>query len=201
MRLFFAITLPHPSAEALAAGTSAMPGVRWVPPSQMHFTLKFLGEIANERVPGIVEAVGGAVSEAQSFDARLGDVGSFKNPRETVIWIGVEHGSEAMAALARQIDLALEEIGIPRESRRFVPHLTVARVKNPALAPRAITDAKSRWGTQKGVDKYCLFVIDSFVMMQSELHSSGPIYTEMERFHLNADSTVARPSTAGSELT
>ena len=95
---------------------------------QIHFTLKFLGEIDESKC----EQVKNTIKEISfsSFDLSLKGVGGFpnlKNPR--VIWIGIdENGVEKLAHMANEIGIKLTSLGFEND-KKFKPHLTIFRVK------------------------------------------------------------------------
>jgi 2'-5' RNA ligase len=105
-------------------------GIRWVRPEAMHLTLKFLGEINEEKVAPITDVLNRISEECKPFPLRMKGTGFFppksKTPR--VIWIGVEEADNLMR-LQSQLEEALERIGFPREQRKYHPHLTLGRVK------------------------------------------------------------------------
>ena len=101
------------------------PDARWVRPESLHITLKFIGEQTPERVEAIAERLRRV--KGGEFEIRSGGYGFFptaKAPR--VFWIGIQAGPQ-LAELAEKIDMAVAELGIPREDRPFSPHLTLAR--------------------------------------------------------------------------
>jgi RNA 2',3'-cyclic 3'-phosphodiesterase len=97
-----------------------------------HLTLVFLGEVADERAPDAVTAVGRAVDRWRAAgsgapELRLAGGGRFGRGRFTVLWVGVDGEREALARLARQVRRELKRDRLPYDDRPFTPHLTVAR--------------------------------------------------------------------------
>ena len=133
MRIFIGIDLKDEIRGKIARfleGVSPFaPEARWVQPETLHITLKFVGEQTPEQVEQIKQKLRGV--EAAALEIRLSGFGFFptsKSPR--VFWIGIQAGP-ALAKLARDIDAAVAELGIPREEREFSPHLTLARGGGP----------------------------------------------------------------------
>lgn len=126
-RLFVAIDLPHQVQEELEGLQHGLPGVRWTPVEQLHLTLKFIGEVpprALERIRELLDSVQG-----EPFDLSLHGVGQFsRKGMQPVLWIGVKN-PEPLQNLQTQIERVLVPEEIPKEKRRFVPHITIARVK------------------------------------------------------------------------
>ncbi len=109
-------------------------GVRasWSRPSTMHLTLKFLGDVEEEAVPGVVRAVRSAAAGVPVFSFVTRSVGAFPSlARPSVVWVGVAPVDE-LFELHAEIERRLRSLGFPRERRRFRPHITVGRLRGPA---------------------------------------------------------------------
>ncbi len=118
--------------------------VRWVGASGMHLTLKFLGEIDQSQVAAVERVLEAAAAQHARFPLILQGTGGFpdgKKPR--VLWVGIKEDPELMA-LQLEIDLELETLGFPRESRPFHPHLTLGRVKSPACLGAVLEEFDGR---------------------------------------------------------
>ncbi len=137
-RLFLAV-FPLPDVQAnvhrvtapLRAAEGGL-GVSWVRESNLHFTLRFLGDCEAT----VAEAATAAMQEAASghtpFEVRLGALGAFPDAmRARVLWAGLEVGEARLGSLAESLAESLERRGFPRESRPFAPHLTLGRVREP----------------------------------------------------------------------
>jgi RNA 2',3'-cyclic 3'-phosphodiesterase len=145
----------------------------WAPVTQMHLTLKFLGEITEAEMVDVCRVVQSATAEVESFEIIFRGAGAFPslaNPK--TLWIGVDDGAESLIELQSTIEAALyKELRYPREHRRFTPHLTIGRVKRDndleplveALAANADFDAD-------------LCVVDEVITFSSTLTSNGPLY-------------------------
>jgi 2'-5' RNA ligase len=138
LRLFFAVPVPPlPGLTAVRDALAArLPRARWSPPENFHITLKFLGETSEALVPALAEAAEKAARSAAPFEVSLEKFGGFSSPRGGALWAGCGDGREALAALAARLDAAAEALSFPKESRRFTPHVTLARLprKTPADA-------------------------------------------------------------------
>ena len=105
--------------------------IRWVRPEGLHLTLKFLGEISQERLTMVYQAVERGVEGISPFSFILAQMGGFPNLRRPrVIWVGVSRGREPLKKLQEQVEAQLAECGFPKEKRSFSPHLTIGRVKS-----------------------------------------------------------------------
>ena len=138
LRAFFAIDLPEAvrTCASLAIETlrRAVPaGVRWTPAENQHLTLKFLGEIAEDRVEALVGRASAKLAGLAPVELALGGFGAFPSAREArVLWLGLARGGGALAKLARSLDSAARVVGVERERRPFSAHLTLGRLREPA---------------------------------------------------------------------
>ncbi len=175
MRLFVAVALPDPVVESLLAIQGGVPGARWQTREQLHLTLRFIGEADGLRTAAIHDAL--TSISAPAFSLELKGVGFFggRTPRD--LWAGVA-ASEPLNHLQRKIESALQRIGLEPESRKYTPHVTLARLK----------------GSQKGrvldfLAGHALyssgpFAVDSFILYSSKMTSDGSIYRAEKAYRL-----------------
>lgn len=174
MRLFIGIPIPEDYVHIIRRIQDAWrprlaSRVAWVRPELAHVTLKFLGEVDDARIPDIRAAMRAAAGRA--FVARGGTGGVFPptgQPR--VIWIDLARGSAECLEIFTQLDRALAHGGFAAETRPFVAHLTVARIKAAARQddwPALLRDLGKAWP---------LWTVDRIVLWQSILAASGPRY-------------------------
>jgi RNA 2',3'-cyclic 3'-phosphodiesterase len=147
----------------------------------LHLTLKFIGEVKDEKLNQIKHVLG--TIKAATLDVSFAGTGFFPTPRSPrVFWAGVHAGQE-LPALAAAIDSGLGEakLGIEREKRAYSPHLTLARAgaADPGslkgLAPLVEREATPQFGTMTARE---------FWIYRSELGRGGSKYTKLERFAL-----------------
>lgn len=134
MRTFIAIDVSDEARRAVGTFTSALKKekarVSWVKPGNVHITLKFLGEIDEEKIPEINNAIRVCAKEQKPFEIEIKGSGGFPNlHRPRVIWVGLTEGAEELKRLAGAVDNELYKLGFQKEKRAFKPHLTVGRVK------------------------------------------------------------------------
>lgn len=126
-----AIVPPPEVREAALREARSLPWsgrVRWLPPQNVHLTLKFLGE--SPEPGGLHDALRAVCGRHRPLDLDLRGAGAFPSPeRARVLWVGVGKGSEALGELAGSVEGALEELGFARERRPFHPHATVGRAR------------------------------------------------------------------------
>ena len=184
MRLFFAVKISDAVAAEVSAAMKAFPvrnpPWRWIPPENMHLTLKFLGEIDEGLLDGLREAGAAAASAAKPFRIVYGPFGAFPNlARPRVIFFQATEGARELAALASALEAGAERLGIPREDRPFRAHLTLARIKEPL--PRAMAE---RLASVPSLPPAATQGVDRFVLMRSNLARSGATYEEVAGFPL-----------------
>ena len=103
-------------------------GIRPVKVSQLHITLKFLGEITEKESDTVKQALSSI--ELPSFSLNFSNLGCFPNERRPrVVWVGIDQGHQELIALTKEVEKRLSALGFPREKRRFSPHLTLGRIK------------------------------------------------------------------------
>jgi 2'-5' RNA ligase len=148
--------------------------VAWVPAANLHPTVKFLGSIRDEAIEGIVGSLGRLAPRHQPIEARAVGLGAFPSlSKPNVLWVGVE--APALAALQREVEGAMVELGFEKEERIFHPHVTVGRVKE------ARGDATALW--QSGVD--CgSSPLAELVVYESKTRSAGAEYIARARVPL-----------------
>ncbi|MEJ5293446.1 MAG: RNA 2',3'-cyclic phosphodiesterase [Candidatus Methanosuratincola sp.] len=149
--------------------------VKVVEAENLHVTMKFLGEVP----VSITEEVSGALEgmRIRRFELEAKGTGAFPDRRTIrVIWAGVGRGASEVTEIARMLDATLARLGFPKE-KRFVPHITVGRVRSPrnreALLNILDRHSQTIFGTA---------LVDRLVLKKSILTSAGPVYTDLKVF-------------------
>ncbi len=183
MRTFIAIELPErvkkkiELAQAPLKKTKAF--VSWVKPGNIHVTLKFLGEVPEDKINDVFLATEKALEGAKKFRLRLKGMGAFPDfRRPRVIWIGAEKGEEELSYLAERVEEETEKIGFPKENRKFSAHFTIGRVKSPKNIENLTEMVKSSDFSTDVID------VNEVVVMRSQLHPAGAIYTPLKKIAL-----------------
>jgi 2'-5' RNA ligase len=185
MRLFVAVEIGDAlSARAAelsrelqrrAADAAPRAKVTWVPADRLHLTVRFIGEIDDARAQTVCEALKPALP-VSAFDLTLHGAGAFpKGGSPRVLWVGVTAGREPLLAIEGEVTSRLTPLGIEEEARAFSPHLTLARVREPAgLRTARLLDGltEREVGTAR---------IDAITLFQSTLSPKGPTYTPLLR--------------------
>lgn len=142
--------------------------------SNIHVTLKFLGDIEEDVITEIEKVMINSVSGIDKFTIELKGTGAFPNlNRISVIWVGMV-GAEPLIDIANNIDSGLEKLGFGREKRPFRPHVTVARVKGGRHKDRLISTIQEHEDIVFGE-----MDVDKIILKKSVLTPKGPIYSDM----------------------
>lgn len=178
-RIFVAVEVAPHIKKALAGlrdrlGTASRM-LRWVPPDNLHLTLRFLGEITAAQTARVAEAARQAARAAGPFEITLAGLGAFPSPRRPrVVWVGITEGADRLSALARAMEEEIAHRKFPREPRPFHPHLTVARVRAGGPPPDLTGDLASAGVSVIGTQE-----VAALVVVESFLHPSGSEYREV----------------------
>ncbi|MCV0394434.1 MAG: RNA 2',3'-cyclic phosphodiesterase [Rhizobiaceae bacterium] len=183
-RLFTALEIPRDAALSLTLLRGGLPGARWVDPENYHLTLRFFGDIEGHVADEIAHALDRV--KRPSFQLALSGVGSFGGKKPHSIWAGVS-ASPDLAALQAEIDRIARRLGLPADQRKFSPHVTVARLRNAAVADvAAYLAARGNFRTEP-------FRVGRFVMMSSRDAVGGGPYVVEEAWSLGqADQPAQR---------
>jgi len=130
LRLFVGIGFPPELKLRLSLLCSGVQGARWVDPGNFHLTLRFIGEIGGDVAAHIDEGL--ARLRARRFTLQLAGTGIFGGDKPRSLWVGVERCAE-LVALRDKVEQTLIRVGLMPEPRKFSPHVTLARLHNPAL--------------------------------------------------------------------
>ena len=180
VRTFLAIDLPNTQykilEEHLDRWKTAKADVRWIYPSNMHLTLKFLGEIQESSTENVIAVCKEVCCLHRGFSLSLNGTGIFPNLRRPrVLWIGIGGETDFLCKLQNSIETALEKKGFPREDRVFTPHLTVGRVRSSRKLPRLLeVFAKDEIVTKP-------FTVEEVIAYKSRLTPRGPLYSPLAR--------------------
>ena len=151
--------------------------IRWVAVTNIHLTMKFLGDVSLSNLNILTDIIQTEVSSHHQFEISVGGSGAFPNNRmPRVIWVGVEAPQE-LVAIQNGIQSATARLGYAREERAFLPHLTLGRVSRNASSQDFKTISQIIEKTRVGflgatwVDKVHLY--------RSDLRPTGAVYTQL----------------------
>lgn len=172
-RLFLALTPPPTVSDALLDLQEGIPGAHWVDSDNFHVTLRFIGEVDRHQATDIETALEGVVFAP--FTLQLSGVGHFEGRgRAKAIWAGVTPSGD-LDLLHYRVEMACRRAGLAAETRKFIPHVTLARLTSGS---GFIGD----WLQQHGAFAAGPWPVDHFSLYESNLTSNGAIYTQLRRF-------------------
>lgn len=176
LRLFVGIEFPPELKLRLSLLCTGVPGARWVDPGNLHLTLRFIGEITEDLATDVDEAL--AEIKAARFPLQLTGAGVFGGRRPHALWVGAERSPE-LVRLRDKIEQALIRVGLEPEQRKFAPHVTLARLRDPELDKLGqFLAANARFRADPlPVDRFCL--IASFPT------KAGSVYEEQADYPLS----------------
>jgi RNA 2',3'-cyclic 3'-phosphodiesterase len=186
MRAFIAIELPNDIKDALAELQEKLKSsgadVRWVAAQNIHFTLKFLGEIDARQSAAIAEILEETGKNNAVFLSCVGVFPKADFPR--VIWTGIDSGEEESKKIAAELEQRLTAIGIPGEKRAFSSHITIGRARSLQNKDKLIQGLHNLAGyfeTEKPQ-----FPAEKITLFKSTLTPKGPIYEIQKEASLKA---------------
>ncbi len=179
MRTFIAIDLPESfenNIEKIQREFKKTGGdIKFVDPRKVHITLKFLGEINEELVNKVEIKLDQCLKNIDPFDIIVEDIGVFPSTDYIkVIWLGVGKGSYILEKMNDGIEESLSELGFDKESREFIPHATIGRVKSGKNKEDIVEVVERNRGSYIGE-----MPVDRVKIKQSNLTSKGPIYSDI----------------------
>ena len=187
MRAFIAIELPKDTRDSLGRLQEqlkkAQADVKWVTPENIHLTLKFLGEVDDEKLKRISKAIEEAAQENHPYKIRIHSLGAFpKIDYLRVLWVGAEEGDAETRKIAKELEEKIIKIGIPKEGRSFSSHITIGRIRSTLNRERLVKELKNM---QEIFGKENLeFCASKITLFKSTLTPKGPIYEVLKKFSL-----------------
>lgn len=183
VRAFIGIDIDEAVRQKLVAAQEQLEAtgaqLKLVEPPNIHVTMKFLGEVPEDRIPAVADALGRAAAGIGQFDIRVKGIGVFPSLRHIrVVWAGVAEGRDEIIGLQQKIERELGPLGF-RPERDFVPHLTIARVKTAKRKERLAAFVKETADAEFGVTR-----AQAVELKQSKLTPKGPIYSMLARVEL-----------------
>jgi RNA 2',3'-cyclic 3'-phosphodiesterase len=183
VRSFIAIELSEEAKKGLARLRRELERdehrfVKWVDPAGIHLTLKFLGDVPSRRIGEVSAAMAAATQGISGFSVEVAGLGAFPHLRQPrVLWVGIVGETDRLVRLQQSIDSALAMLGFAREERPFVPHLTLARIRQEA-SPVQKRGFGELVASTAFVDRYQMKA-EAVTLMRSQLTPAGAIYTRL----------------------
>lgn len=189
VRSFIAIDLPENIRSEMRQlqedFKESFPRFKWVSVTSIHLTLKFLGNVANNKLDPIRKELQRIAEEQPSFRLSLKETGLFPDIRRPrVVWVGLGDDIESLSQLQGRIDSALTPIGFVPEKRAFTPHLTLARIPE-GLKPVELEEFGKQW-TAAEIKSSPYFIVKAANLMKSTLKPTGAVYDVLASFQLKS---------------
>lgn len=166
-RLFVAIRPPEAIRDALVDAMEGIDGARWVDDENLHLTLRFIGEVERPVANDLAAAL--QQIEWPPFALRIEGIGHFtRKGRAAALWARVP-ANEALEGLRQKVETACEAAGLGRETRRFTPHITLARLNRS-------TGPIGGWLSAFGDLRAGPWEVENFMLYESHLGHTGAFY-------------------------
>jgi len=176
-RLFTALEIPKDAALSLSLLRGGLAGARWIDVENYHITLRFIGDVNGRTADEVVTALDRV--HRPEFYLTLCGMGSFGSRKPHSLWAGVAASPDLMA-LQSEIERICQRLGLPADSRKFTPHVTLARLRGTRLDDVAhYLDARANFRSNT-------FRVCRFVLMSSRESTGGGPYVIEEAYPLIA---------------
>ncbi len=179
MRLFTAVELNEEIKNEIVRVASDLKcnGVKVAKREELHITLTFLGDVEEANIDSIIDAL--KTVKSASFSVKVQGIGTFNPEYIKIVFAKIADGYEGIKGIYRQAAEALDSHGIFFDKKEYLPHITIARVKN----------LKDKQSLYSFIEKYKnkefgSFKVDSFSLFKSTLMQSGPEYHTLYKFDL-----------------
>ena len=166
-RLFTGLEIPKDVQQSLSLLRGGLPGARWIDPENYHITLRFIGDIDDRLAHEIASLLDNV--KRRSFEVRFGSVTSFGGHKPRAIVVSVEP-IQPLIELQSELERLMQRLGLEPEGRKFMPHVTLARLRNSSS--REVAEYLSTHGPLFGSS----FHVSRFVLFSSRASVGGGPY-------------------------
>ena len=190
-RSFLALDLPEEIKSTIHALYSTIKNeskikIKWIIPDNLHLTIKFLGNIQENQMAGIINNLEN-ISIERDINLCLDSYGVFPPsgiPR--ILWVSLKEKEEdCLSSLFKNVEKELEKSDFPKEKRKFSPHITIARLKLKNVLESEkfyqMLEIFKKNFNEAGKD---FFTINKLNLFKSELTPAGAVYSIIREFHL-----------------
>jgi 2'-5' RNA ligase len=177
-RLFTGIEVPPDIGLRLSLKRGGLHGARWIDPDNYHITLRFIGDVDHSIASEVTDALDRLV-DSEAFNIRLSHLGSFGGDKPRALYAGVDN-NPAMQRLQAAQERVLQRLGLEPDGRKFVPHVSLARLRGTAAADLA------RFMAFAGRFEPLEFDVGRFVLFSSRDSVGGGPYLVEQAYPLAA---------------
>ena len=184
IRAFLAVELSDALRASLAALLDQLrqsdPKVSWVPPQNLHLTLRFLGDVERSTLDTLDEELSQTLREVEGFQLSVQGIGAFPNRRKpAIVWAGFLDPPKQLFTAQALTETTACSIGLEAQARRFTPHITLGRIRDPRQALKIFDDIVHFETFQAGE-----FSVRAVSLFSSELTAQGAIHRKLKEFAL-----------------
>jgi 2'-5' RNA ligase len=179
-RIFTGLEIPAEIAQTLSLLRGGLPGARWIDPQNYHLTLRFIGDVDST----VAREVASMLDQLKrvAFQLRFDGLSSFGGRKPRAVVAGVAP-SPALLDLQAEHERVLRRIGLEPEGRKYVPHVTLARLRQSSS--RQVAD----YLAGRGLFRSAPFAVDRFVLFSSRASVGGGPYVVEAAFPLDVAKT------------
>ncbi|HAM38118.1 MAG TPA: RNA 2',3'-cyclic phosphodiesterase [Elusimicrobia bacterium] len=183
MRLFIAVSIGEENKNKIFDIQSVLKrscvDVKWIEKDNLHLTLKFLGEVAEDNLDSVKESIRRAVAEFKRFQINLESIGVFPNEKSPrVLWMGINKGEVELKNISQNLEGSLEELGFKKETREFSAHLTIGRFRSNSEKEKLFKII------EKFQNENIIESVNVVYLIKSTLSPKGPAYDVIEEYQL-----------------
>ncbi len=185
IRVFIAIEISSEIKDKLSEYLSKLKrtgaDVKWVAAENIHLTLKFIGYIEKDALVNLNEIINDAVCNVEPFSISIGNIGAFPSlNKPRVVFACVREDGNNLLRIFEKLDKGVELLGIKKESKKYVGHITLGRVRSQKNISKLKNTLNSGAECYFGCER-----VTSLSLIQSKLTPTGPLYTRFNNFILN----------------
>jgi RNA 2',3'-cyclic 3'-phosphodiesterase len=180
-RLFAALEVPRDAALSLSLLRGGLTGARWIDTENYHITLRFMGDVDRHMASEIADSLDRV--RRQSFFVNLSGVGAFGGKKPHSVYAAITASPE-LTLLQAELERICQRLGLEAEPRKFIPHVTLARLKNTT------PEQAAQYLTGRGDFSALPFKAGRFVLMSSKDSVGGGPYIVEEDYPLGAASAA-----------
>ncbi len=177
-RLFTGLEIPADVGQSLGLLRGGLPGARWIDPEYYHLTLRFIGDVDFALAHEVASLLGQVKRKA--FEFRFDGLSSFGGRKPRAVVAAAAAPAQALLDLQAEHERLLRRIGLEPEGRKYIPHVTLARLRDSSS--RQVADYLS----ERGGFRSPSFRIARFVLFSSRASTGGGPYVVEEAFSLNS---------------
>jgi 2'-5' RNA ligase len=177
-RIFTGLGVPETMARDLGQLRGGLMSARWIEPEDFHLTLRFIGDVDERTANEIADLL--YVVRKRPLEVTLTGLGAFGGDRPRALYVAVKQ-TQPLMELQAEHERIMRRVGLPPETRKFVPHIALARLNRDATA-RSVAD----WIALRGLFMSRTFIVPSFALFSSKESVGGGPYLVEETYPLAA---------------